>query len=115
MIKKTKNELTKNMPTEMVDEILKYTKYSESDEDEDEDEDEDDIGEERDELFELIEQNGLTNVFLNNYDSDNFSIGFIVDDYEEFSNKDKDKVNKFCKKHKLEKPTFYGGLIGELE
>jgi hypothetical protein len=68
-----------------------------------------------DEFFKLLVKNNLTNVFLNNYDYENFRIGFIVKNYEKFLEKEKNDVDKFCKKYILKKPTFFGALVGELE
>jgi hypothetical protein len=102
IIKNSISNISKKLPIEMVDEICRYIKN---------DEKENKI----DDFFKLLVKNNLTNVFLNNYDYENFRIGFIVKNYEKFLEKDKNDVDKFCKKYKLKKPTFFGALVGELE
>ena len=83
---------------------------SDSDSDSDENFEEDQV-----KLENFLLENGFENVFLNNYDPENFCIGRIVDDYEKFSNQHKNRADKFCEKYKLKKPTFYGAMHGEME
>jgi tRNA splicing endonuclease len=63
-----------------------------------------------DDFIALLYEYGMTKVFLNNYNFNDFSIGFVVDNYEELSKKDKDDIDEFCKKYELTKPTFYSGI-----
>jgi len=87
---------------------------NDSDSDSDSDSDEN-FEEDNEKLQEFLLENGFENVFLNNYDPENFCIGRIVDDYEKFSNQHKNRADKFCEKYKLKKPTFYGAMHGEME
>jgi Cft2 family RNA processing exonuclease len=66
-------------------------------------------------LLNFIEENGFTNVFFNNYDWTEFSIGLDVYDFERVTQKEKEKVKEFCEKYNLTTPTFYAGIVGELE
>ena len=96
IIKNSKNIISKSLPVEMIDEILKYLKNSEK-------------GNKYNDFLKLLVNNNLRYVFLNDYDHDNCRIGFIVENYEDFSKTDKENVDNFCKKYKLGKPTFYCG------
>jgi len=102
IIKNSKNIISKSLPVEMVDEILKYLKNSEK-------------GNKYNDFLKLLVNNNLRYVFLNDYDHDNCRIGFIVENYEDFSKTDKENVDNFCKKYKLGKPTFYGGFTGDID
>jgi len=66
-------------------------------------------------LLNFIEENGFTNVFFNNYDWAEFSIGLAVNNFERVTQKEKEKVKEFCEKYNLTTPTFYAGIVGELE
>ena len=66
-------------------------------------------------LLNFIEENGFTNVFFNNYDWTEFSIGLAVNNFERVTQKEKEKVKEFCEKYNLTSPTFYAGIVGELE
>ena len=67
-----------------------------------------------DEFNLLLDKYNLTKIILKNSPFFNpvdyfFRIGFIVENYEEFSKTDKENIDNFCKKYKLGKPTFYCG------
>jgi hypothetical protein len=102
IIKNSISNISSKLPVEMVDEICKYIKNDET------------INKYHI-FFKLIAENNMTSVVLKDDDYENFRIGCIVDDYDNFSEKDKDNVDKFCKKYKLEKPTFFAGFIGEID
>jgi hypothetical protein len=70
-----------------------------------------------DDFISLINKYGLTQIYLkkSNQDfpdfRDKFSIGFNVKDYDNFSEKNKSKVDEFYNMYKLTKPTFYCGIL----
>lgn len=66
-------------------------------------------------LLNFIEENGFTNVFFNNYDWTEFSIGLDVENFQSIKQEEMDKVISLCEKYNLTSPTFYAGIVGELE
>lgn len=67
-------------------------------------------------VMKFLSKSHLSIAFDNNCDWSECCIGAIVDEYEMFLNHTKmKKVNNFCEKYNLPKPTFFGGIIGEFE
>jgi hypothetical protein len=66
-------------------------------------------------LTKFLEENGLTNVFFNNFNWDEFSIGLDVENFQSIKQEEMDKVISLCEKYNLTSPTFYAGIVGELE
>lgn len=66
-------------------------------------------------LFDFVENNGLTIIYFDNYNWEEFSIGLEVKEYEKITNEEKDKIKKFCDTYNLGDPTYYAGMIGEYE
>lgn len=82
----------------------------------DDEEDFDDLDDnDQEKLTEFLEENGLTNVFFNNYDWDEFSIGFEVKDFQSIKQDEIDKIKAFCEKYNLTTPTLFAGIVGEFE
>jgi hypothetical protein len=68
-----------------------------------------------DKFSKFLRNNNLMIYYLANYDWDSFHIGMEVVDYDKVLKNDLEDVRIFCKKYKLGKPTFFGGIVGEYE
>lgn len=66
-------------------------------------------------LLSFLDSVGMTYAFTNNLEWERPHLGALVNSYDTFSEDDKHKVNTFCEKYKLGKPTFYAGVQGEFE
>ena len=61
----------------------------------------------------FLQDHSLTFVYSHNVCWDCPMIGIEVEDYNCFSNDQKNKMKEFCEKYNLPKPTFYAGIDGE--
>lgn len=61
----------------------------------------------------FLKSHHMTMVFDNNCCWDSPCVGMEVPDFETFTGRD--SVVEFCSRFKLPAPTFYAGLVGELE
>lgn len=66
-------------------------------------------------LMNLLSDYNLTVVYFSNFCWEEFGIGLEVAEYENTSSEDKERVQLFCDRYKLGKPTWYAGIVGELE
>ncbi len=66
-----------------------------------------------DSLWLYLTSQQMTVVFDNNCCWDSAYVGMVVPDYETYSSRE--TVQMFCSRFKLPEPTFYAGLVGELE
>jgi hypothetical protein len=66
-------------------------------------------------LSAFLEKHSMQFVFDNNFHWDAPYIGMEIKDYNLFSESDKKTVKDFCEEYDLPDPTFYAGIIGELE
>lgn len=66
-------------------------------------------------LENFLGEQGLSAVYFSNFCWDEFSIGLEVKEYNDVKSEDKERVRLFCGKYNLSEPTFYAGIMGELE
>lgn len=67
------------------------------------------------ELLAYLEKYNMTTYYSNTTCWEYICIGLLVNDYHTISDSGRVKVNDFCDRYNLGKPSYFGGIFGDYE